>query len=76
MSSEGDKNNMPDGSGPLAEALHAETILQNINGDLESPLGVPESPEDKGIIRCTLVTVLADCRYLRNRRGRWLHHFL
>lgn len=48
-----DKNIMPDGSSLLAEALHAETILPSINGDQDSPLGGPESPEDKGIIRCT-----------------------
>jgi hypothetical protein len=49
-----DKNIMPDGSSLLAEALHAETILPSINGDHDSPPAGPESPEDKGIIRCTV----------------------
>ena len=58
--SEVDKNTMPDGSGPLADTLHAETILQTINGDQESPLAGPDSPEDKGIIRCSCLRLLAD----------------
>ena len=52
--SEVDKSTMPDGSALLPDALHTEATLPSINGDQESPLGIPESPEDKGIIRCTL----------------------
>ena len=48
------KTNMPDGSAVLAETLHTEMTLPTINGDQESPADLPpESPEDKGIIRCT-----------------------
>jgi hypothetical protein len=49
---------MPDGSAALPDAPHTEIILPSINGDQESPLGIAESPEDKGIIRCIL-TLLA-----------------
>jgi hypothetical protein len=49
-----DKNTtMPDGSGLPTDAVHAESIHSStINGEIESPVGIPESPEDKGIIRC------------------------
>ena len=48
---------MPDGSALLPDTLHTEGILPSINGDQESPLGggLPESPEDKGIIRCNFL---------------------
>jgi len=52
-----DKNIMPDGSSLMAEALHTDTILPNINGTQDSPLPGPESPEDKGIIRCMALWV-------------------
>jgi hypothetical protein len=62
-----DKDTMPDGSAPLhSEAVHADISMPMING-AESPLGIPESPEDKGIIRCTLFGDVVDCRYLWNR---------
>jgi hypothetical protein len=47
-----DKATMPDGNAVGSESLHAESILPAINGDQYSPLAAPESPEDKGIIRC------------------------
>ena len=55
-----DKNIMPDGSALPAEALHADTVPTSMNGDQDSPPGGPESPEDKGIIRCmrSMVTVV------------------
>jgi hypothetical protein len=54
-----DKNTMPDGSAPLhSEAVHAQVSMPMING-AESPLAVPESPEDKGIIRCTLTILFS-----------------
>lgn len=58
--SEVDKSGtMPDGSALLPDTLHTEVILPSINGDQESPLGgIPESPEDKGIIRCTFPLLL------------------
>ena len=53
------KTNMPDGSAVLAETLHTEMTLPTINGDQESPADLPpESPEDKGIIRCTPAPLL------------------
>jgi len=53
INSDVEKSNMPDGSGLLADSIHSEHLLHSINGDQESPIGLPESPEDKGIIRCT-----------------------
>lgn len=43
---------MPDGSALLPDTLHTEVLVQQVNGDQGSPVGIPESPEDKGIIRC------------------------
>jgi len=49
------KTTMPDGSAVLPETLHPESIISTVNGDQESPVDLPpQSPEDKGIIRCTL----------------------
>jgi len=55
-----DKTTMPDGSSLMAEALHTDTVLPTINGEHGSPLGGPESPEDKGIIRCIAPWFLID----------------
>ena len=62
INSEVEKVNMPDGSALLPEAVPADIGLPSINGEQESPLDPPESPEDKGIIRCTYIieVVLAD----------------
>ena len=55
-----DKSTMPDGSAVFPDTLHNDVSLQFVNGDQESPLG-PESPEDKGIIRCNSASLISFC---------------
>jgi len=52
-----DKNIMPDGSAHMGgDILPASDVIlpTSVNGEAQgSPVEAPESPEDKGIIRCT-----------------------
>jgi hypothetical protein len=48
------KSAMPDGSAVLPDTVPHDPLIPAINGDQPSPIDLPpESPEDKGIIRCT-----------------------